>query len=223
MVCVCTVDAPSISMDPVDQFVVEGDDVTFTVVGEGFEVTFQWRVNGTNLTESPPRITGTTSNQLNISNVTASDFGMYSCVVSSVVASRTSDSATLGPCEHTPTQPHPPLTPLPCPALPSVVVVPVMLEEVTGNLGVEAGSAVNLRCSGSSIDGKVMVEWNTSLPVTLPTPTITTVNTTVTSTIMLEDVSDADAGTYVCTISNRVSSRNYSVELSVVSESLSLS
>ena len=99
--CSLSVDAPSILMSPRDQYVLPGDDVVFTVNADGFGITYQWFFEGMELNDSTEGVSGATTPNLALANVSASDFGSYFCVVSSVVANRTSGNATLAQCEYT--------------------------------------------------------------------------------------------------------------------------
>ncbi len=66
-----------------------GDDVTFSVLATGTPApTYQWQFNGTN-------ISGATSSTYARNNVQPADAGAYSVVVSNLVASLTSETATL--------------------------------------------------------------------------------------------------------------------------------
>lgn len=68
----------------------EGNVAVFTVIASGNPTPeFQWRKNGSD-------ITGATSAQLRIDNVTADDSGSYDVVVSNAQGSVTSSTATLG-------------------------------------------------------------------------------------------------------------------------------
>jgi len=84
-----------IGTQPVSQTVKSGSNVTFTVVAQGaFPLVYQWRKDGTNLSNGG-RISGATSSALNISTVLESDSGQYSVVVTNSSGSVTSSNATL--------------------------------------------------------------------------------------------------------------------------------
>ena len=87
-------------MSPRDQFVLLGDNAIFTVEASGFGIMYQWLFEGLELDDVISSLTGANSASLTIVNVNLLDLGLYSCVVSNVVTSVTSDSATLGLCEH---------------------------------------------------------------------------------------------------------------------------
>lgn len=96
LVCVGSVPAragdpnqpPEITQHPTSQAVCEGENVTFTVVATGEELSYQWRKNGQEITDA-------TSDTLNLEAVTTADTGDYDVVVSNPHGSVTSDAATL--------------------------------------------------------------------------------------------------------------------------------
>lgn len=80
---------PSITTQPVNQTVTAGGNVSFTVAAAGSgPLSYQWRLNGAN-------ISGATSPTLNLTGVTATQAGSYTCVVTNPVGSATSSAATL--------------------------------------------------------------------------------------------------------------------------------
>ncbi|MBN1342404.1 MAG: hypothetical protein JXQ73_06975 [Phycisphaerae bacterium] len=60
--------------EPVEQTVCIGDDVTYAVVANGLNVTYQWRKDGVD-------VQGATSGTLEVADVGAADAGPYTCVV----------------------------------------------------------------------------------------------------------------------------------------------
>ena len=75
---------PFISVEPTNQTVISGADVTFSAVAGGTApLSYQWRFNGTNLT-------GATATVLTLTNVQVSQSGSYTLVVSNVAGSITS-------------------------------------------------------------------------------------------------------------------------------------
>ena len=81
--------APIITTQPVGQTVTSGNSVTFTVVASGApSPTYQWKKGGTN-------ISGATSASYNKTNVTSSDAGTYTVLVSNSAGSVTSSGAVL--------------------------------------------------------------------------------------------------------------------------------
>ncbi|HUG09429.1 MAG TPA: immunoglobulin domain-containing protein, partial [Opitutaceae bacterium] len=80
---------PAITSHPTSLTAVLGSDVAFSVTASGTNpLSFQWRLNGGN-------ITGATSATLTLTNVHAGNAGTYTCVVTNVAGSATSDPATL--------------------------------------------------------------------------------------------------------------------------------
>ena len=61
-------------------------------------LSYRWRFNGANLTDSPPRITGAATATLTLTNLTTADSGSYTVVVTNAVAAVTSQVATLAVC-----------------------------------------------------------------------------------------------------------------------------
>ncbi len=80
--------ATAITQQPTDATACAGDDVTFSVTATGSNLTYQWQKDGSN-------ISGATSSTLTLSNVSSSDAGSYTCVVSGDCGTATSNAATL--------------------------------------------------------------------------------------------------------------------------------
>jgi uncharacterized repeat protein (TIGR01451 family) len=86
---------PAILVQPTNQLLVPGGVVSFAVSATGTApLSYQWRQNGTNLTDGG-RITGSTNTQLTISHVALSDSGAYSVLVSNGWGSVLSSNAVL--------------------------------------------------------------------------------------------------------------------------------
>ncbi len=77
-----------------DQTACPNGTATFTVTANGTNTTYQWRKDGTNLTDGG-NISGAATATLTISNVSASDIATYSCYVTSDCGDATSNNATL--------------------------------------------------------------------------------------------------------------------------------
>ena len=86
-------------MQPVDQFVVLGDVASFQVIADGFNLTYQWQRAGVALSDSADDISGSTTALLTLFNVSMEDFGEYSCVLSNLVTSISTDVVLLRQCE----------------------------------------------------------------------------------------------------------------------------
>ncbi|HEV8272575.1 MAG TPA: immunoglobulin domain-containing protein [Chitinophagaceae bacterium] len=86
---------PTITTQPVNQFVCLGSNATLTVVATGDALTYQWRKGGVNLLNGG-NITGATSTTLTINSTTANDAGTYDVVISGTCSpSKTSNQVTL--------------------------------------------------------------------------------------------------------------------------------
>jgi len=86
---------PVINQQPVSQSVPLGGSATFTVgTTSNALLFFQWRFNGTNLTDGS-NILGSASRTLTITNVTAANAGTYTVVVSNAANVAISDGASL--------------------------------------------------------------------------------------------------------------------------------
>jgi len=85
-----TVEAvPSISVQPTNNTVSPNGNVTLSVSATGGGLSYQWQFNGTN-------ITGATGTTLNIPNVTPTNVGVYTVIISNLAGSVTSQSAIVG-------------------------------------------------------------------------------------------------------------------------------
>lgn len=88
--CLATrVDPPGITTQPTDASVLAGVDVTFSVTATGSPpLNYQWRINGTNLV-------GATSATLTLNDVTATNAGTYTVLISNSAGSVVSGNAKL--------------------------------------------------------------------------------------------------------------------------------
>jgi alpha-tubulin suppressor-like RCC1 family protein len=85
------VDLPTIVTQPEDRRALIGTSTTFTVVAAGGQpLTYQWRLNGNNLS-----IAGSTTPTLTVSNLRLQDTGAYSVLVSNGAGSVVSRNASL--------------------------------------------------------------------------------------------------------------------------------
>ena len=85
---------PVITGQPQSQSAIVGTNLSFTVTATGTALAYQWRLNGTNLTNDV-RISGVQTNVLNIAGVLMSDAGNYSVAISNGGGSTNSPPATL--------------------------------------------------------------------------------------------------------------------------------
>lgn len=87
--------APAIAREPVGATVFAGSDYTFSVLASGMgQLTYKWRKDGVELSEGGS-YTGTSSNVLAITGVTASEAGIYDVVITGSGGDTTSQTATL--------------------------------------------------------------------------------------------------------------------------------
>jgi uncharacterized repeat protein (TIGR03803 family) len=94
---------PLIIHQPTNQPTFQGATVRFTVVATGVSpLSYQWQVNGTNLTDGDG-ITGSTNSTLSISNTSPAEVGYYSVIVSNALGSVTSVGAQLSIASAPPT------------------------------------------------------------------------------------------------------------------------
>lgn len=86
---------PVITQQPTNQAVLEGATASFTVAATGgLPLVYQWRDNGTNLADGN-NISGSTTTNLIISNVSTNDVGTYTVIVTNVAGSVSSSNALL--------------------------------------------------------------------------------------------------------------------------------
>ena len=85
---------PTITIQPANQAVLDGATATFTVgVTGGLPLYYQWQDNGTNLTDGG-NISGSTTTNLTISNVSAANVGTYRVIVTNFAGVATSQCAS---------------------------------------------------------------------------------------------------------------------------------
>jgi uncharacterized repeat protein (TIGR03803 family) len=86
---------PHVVVQPTNQTVYVGMNATFNVVAAGTaSLLYQWRLNGTNLTDGG-NLTGSSTSILAINNVSAANAGTYSVIISNLVGATTSTDAVL--------------------------------------------------------------------------------------------------------------------------------
>ncbi len=83
-----TYNSPVITSQPNSSEVCEGDNATFNVTATGNDLSYQWKKDGSN-------ISGANSDTYTISEVTTGDAGNYTCDITNVCGSVSSDVATL--------------------------------------------------------------------------------------------------------------------------------
>jgi hypothetical protein len=82
------VSQPSIATQPTNNTVSPNGTVTLSVAATGDVLSYQWQLNGTN-------ITGANGASLTITNVSSSNIGVYTVIVSNAAGSVTSSSVTV--------------------------------------------------------------------------------------------------------------------------------
>ena len=86
---------PSITQQPTNQAVLEGATATFSVQATGgLPLYYQWQYNSNNLTDGG-NISGSTTTNLTISDVSAANIGYYNVIVSNVAGVAISSNALL--------------------------------------------------------------------------------------------------------------------------------
>ncbi|MCD6557187.1 MAG: immunoglobulin domain-containing protein, partial [Bacteroidales bacterium] len=83
-----TYNSPAITSQPSSATVCDGDNVTFSVTASGDDLSYQWQKDGGN-------ISGANSDTYTITGVLSGDAGNYTCDISNVCGSVSSDAATL--------------------------------------------------------------------------------------------------------------------------------
>jgi uncharacterized repeat protein (TIGR03803 family) len=87
--------APQITVQPSNQTVFAGAGASFSVAVFGASpLSYQWQINGTNLTDGG-NISGSTARILIVNNITATNAGTYTVIVSNALGSVTSAGAVL--------------------------------------------------------------------------------------------------------------------------------
>ena len=93
-VALTVIDPPTITTQPVSQGANIGNTVGFHVAATGTSPTYQWKQNGTTLTNGGD-FSGTTTPDLSVHLTTPADAGVYTVTVSNLAASVTSVGAAL--------------------------------------------------------------------------------------------------------------------------------
>jgi hypothetical protein len=85
---------PTISVQPTNQSIAFGSNVSFSVVAAGSSLVYRWSKGSTPLSDGG-RISGSASNTLTISTVADADAASYSCLITNTSGNITSSSAAL--------------------------------------------------------------------------------------------------------------------------------
>jgi hypothetical protein len=150
-----------------------GTSVTFAVQAAGAGLTYQWRKDGVNLNESATA-TGTKSNLLTLSSITAASAGQYTCVVTGACGSAVTSAAA----------------PLIVSTAPQITTQPT-------SQSVCAGQTVNfsVAASGSSLT----YVWRRGSTIITNGGKFSGATT---ATLTITNVAAGEEGAYTCTISN---------------------
>ncbi|MCG8700239.1 MAG: immunoglobulin domain-containing protein [Bacteroidales bacterium] len=84
----------SITTQPTDKTVCEGDQITLTTAANGDNLTYQWKRNGVVLSDGGT-ISGSNSNSLLISSAASTDIGIYNCVITGACGTENSDPSNV--------------------------------------------------------------------------------------------------------------------------------
>ncbi|MDP4228482.1 MAG: immunoglobulin domain-containing protein, partial [Bacteroidota bacterium] len=147
-----------------------GNNTAFSVSATGSNLSYQWQKDGSGL------IAGATNPALTLSNVSASDAGMYSCIVSGSCGSVTSNSASL------------------------TVQAPVAITGQPASVEYCEGKNVNFVVSATGTD--LTYQW-TKDGVTLTDGT--KINGSTTNTLTINNIDLIDKGAYTCKVTGTCS------------------
>jgi hypothetical protein len=203
---------PSFSSQLIGQTVTTGSTVTFSLVAGGTApLSYQWRINGTNLANSAV-VSGATSPTLTLTGVTPTYSALYSVIATNSAGSVSSNSATLlvndpppvvPPTPPTPENPNPP--PVSQDVAPAFTTQPISREAAIGEV-VSFSASVSARPNATyrwQKDGIDLFSVGTVSGADTPVLTLFGVRTT-------------DAGTYRLIATNSVAATTSSPATLVV-------
>ena len=175
-----TVNNPlQITTQPVSRTNVAGTTATFTVAVSGTTpYTYKWFKNATNALADGGNISGANSNVLTLTNVLAADAASYTVVVSNVVGSLTSASASL------------------------VVIDPAIISQSPTNVSVIDGNSFSLTVTAAGTTA-LNYQWFVDGDPLIDGFGITGSST---ATLTVSNATDSDAGTYTVIVSNSIGS-----------------
>lgn len=185
--------APQITGQPASQSAYEGDNVILSVAASGSSpFSYQWQENGTNLMDGG-NLSGSTNRILTLANVTTSNAGTYSVLVSNPAGSTNSADAVLQVVSSLPMIVSAPTnqTPNPC---------------STVSFTVAAVGNKPLSCRWQK-NGVNLTD-------------ICNVSGSAATTLVVSNVTEADNGTYAVLVSNALGSATAAAVLSVVPQSV---
>jgi hypothetical protein len=167
---------PIITTQPTDKSICVGTSATFSIVGTGTGITYQWKKDGVVLSDGGA-IVGSQNATLSLSTTTSSDAGVYICEVNGVCTPKAiSSGATLTLATGS-----------------TIITQPVSKIICSGNSNV-------FTCNATG--GSLTYQWKKDGVILTDGGSI---SGSTTFSLTLTGVSSADAGSYVCEVSSTCS------------------
>ncbi|MDD9269540.1 immunoglobulin domain-containing protein, partial [Paenibacillus sp. GCM10023248] len=169
--------APSITSQPVNKTVTEGQTATFSVTASGdAPLSYRWKKDGNELTDSG-NISGATTASLSITNAQSGDAGSYTVVVTNAAGNASSNAATL--------------TVNPAPVAPSITSQPV-------NKTVTEGQTATFSVTASG-DAPFSYQWKKDGNELTDSGNISGATT---ASLSITNAQSGDAGSYTVVVTN---------------------
>ncbi|HEX2967521.1 MAG TPA: immunoglobulin domain-containing protein [Bacteroidales bacterium] len=184
----------SITIQPSNQNILLGTTAVFSVAANGVITGYQWRQNGSPLTDDGIKITGANTAVLRIANVIAGDAGSYTCIVSGTCGTITSNPGIL--------------------TVNSPVSIIVPPDDITGCTGSSASFIVD--AAGSVVSYQWMFNGaniTDGLGITGAT----------TSNLVIASITAANEGDYTCKVTGTFNSAVSSIAQLIVNEPVDIS
>ena len=165
---------PTITLQPVDEAVLDGDRAAFSIAATGgLPLFYQWQLDGTNIVDGG-NFSGTTTTNLTVSNVAPALVGAYSVVVSNAASFTTSSNALLSITD----------------SVPVITLQPVDQTVVASKTGTFKVSAIGTK--------PFTYQWS------FASAGATNIDGATNDTLTLTNVQPADEGFYWVTVSNSI-------------------